>query len=85
MESAFKMQCHTLVGNNFKMLFSFLHRVTYVFGGTVKYPVQEITPTTLTVNALKTLRQVDYLANQVLSETGRPFYIRVPYINEIGT
>jgi len=43
--------------------------VTYVFGGTVKYPVQEITPTTLTVNALKTLRQVDYLANQVLSET----------------
>ena len=49
---------------------SFFSRVTYVFGGSVKHPVQEITPTTLTTNALKTLRQADYLANQVLSETG---------------
>lgn len=48
----------------------FVARVTYVFGGSVKHPVQEITPTTLTINALKTLRQADYLANQVLSETG---------------
>jgi len=47
-----------------------VNRVTYVFGGSVKHPVQEITRTTLTVNVLKTLRQVDFLANKVLLETG---------------
>ena len=41
-----------------------------MFGGSIKHPVQEITPTTLTIVALKTLKQADYLANKVLSETG---------------
>ena len=32
-----------------KFLILFIFRVTYVFGGSVKYPVQEITPTTLSM------------------------------------
>jgi len=43
-----------------------INRVTYVFGGGLKYPIQEITGTTLTSNVLSTLRQVDHIANDVL-------------------
>jgi len=43
-----------------------INRVTYVFGGGLKYPIQEITGTTLTSNVLSTLRQVDHIANEVL-------------------
>lgn len=47
-----------------------VNRVTYVFGGRVKYPIQEVTFTTLTTNVLSTLREVDFLANQVLLQRG---------------
>jgi len=50
-----------------------VNRVVYVFGGRVKHPINEITSTTLTSNVLKTLRQVDYVANQVLQTSG---YVR---------
>lgn len=43
-----------------------VNRVTYVFGGKVNYPIQEITHTTLTSNVLSLLRQVDSLANETL-------------------
>jgi len=42
-----------------------INRVCYVFGGIVKDPVSDITPTCLTSNVLSTLRQVDYAATQV--------------------
>lgn len=41
-----------------------------MFGGATKDPVTEVTPTTLTSGVLATLRQADFLANQVLAETG---------------
>merc|ERR1712018_387410 len=44
-----------------------INRVTYVFGGIVEHPVTDVTPTLLTPNTIATLRQVDYLANQVLN------------------
>jgi len=47
-----------------------VNRVAYVFGGPLKYPIQEVTFTTLTSNVLSTLRQVDHLANQVLIDRG---------------
>ena len=50
--------------------YSFSTRVTYVFGGRVKYPLQEVTFTTLTTNVLSTLREVDHLANKVLQDKG---------------
>ena len=45
-------------------------RVVYVFGGKVKYPVSEITYTTLTETVLATLREVDHLANETIFENG---------------
>jgi len=47
-----------------------VNRVCYVFGGATKDPVTEVTPTTLTSGVLATLRQADFLANQVLAESG---------------
>jgi len=44
-----------------------INRVTYVFGGVVEHPVSDVTPTMLTPNVISTLRQADYLANQVLN------------------
>lgn len=46
-----------------------INRVCYVFGGIVEHLVNDVTPTFLTPNVITTLRQVDYLANQVLSST----------------
>ncbi|XP_034229959.1 GMP synthase [glutamine-hydrolyzing] isoform X2 [Thrips palmi] len=43
-----------------------INRVCYVFGGIVKDPVSDITPTCLTSNVLSTLRQADHAATQVL-------------------
>lgn len=43
-----------------------INRVTFIFGGLVKDPVQDVTPTYLTTGVLATLRQVDYVAHQVL-------------------
>ncbi|XP_065669536.1 GMP synthase [glutamine-hydrolyzing] isoform X2 [Hydra vulgaris] len=47
-----------------------VNRVVYVFGGTIKYPVNEITYTTLTEPVLETLRQADYLVNETIFEHG---------------
>ncbi|XP_042232127.1 GMP synthase [glutamine-hydrolyzing]-like isoform X2 [Homarus americanus] len=47
-----------------------INRVCFVFGGAVKDLVQDITQTNLTPGVLATLRQVDFLANQVLAESG---------------
>ena len=44
-----------------------INRVTYVFGGVVEHPVNDVTPTMLTPNVISTLRQADHLANQVLN------------------
>ena len=43
-----------------------INRICYVFGGPVEYPVNDVTQTNLTPNVIGTLRQVDFLANQVL-------------------
>jgi len=43
-----------------------INRVTFVFGGRLIYPIQEITYTTLTTNVLQLLRQVDNIANDVI-------------------
>ncbi|XP_052082830.1 GMP synthase [glutamine-hydrolyzing]-like [Mytilus californianus] len=45
-----------------------INRVVYIFGGSVKYPLEDITPTYLTSGVLSTLRQADYLCTKVLIE-----------------
>lgn len=45
-----------------------INRVCYIAGGLVKDQVQDVTPTFLTSHVLSTLRQVDYIANQVQDE-----------------
>lgn len=47
-----------------------VNRVVFAFGGTIKEPVQDITPTLLTPGVLSKLRQVDAVANKVLNDTG---------------
>ncbi|RXG51789.1 GMP synthase [glutamine-hydrolyzing] [Armadillidium vulgare] len=44
--------------------------VCFAFGTAIREPIQDVTPTFLTPGVLATLRQVDYLANQVLTESG---------------
>lgn len=46
-----------------------INRVVYIFGGSVRFPVEDITPTYLTNGVLSTLRQADYLATEVLHAT----------------
>ncbi|KAL7305490.1 hypothetical protein TKK_0002227 [Trichogramma kaykai] len=47
-----------------------VNRVCYIFGSKVQHPVMDITPTYLTPNVIGTIRQADYVANQVLSSNG---------------
>ncbi|EEB14877.1 GMP synthase, putative [Pediculus humanus corporis] len=47
-----------------------INRVCYIAGGLVKDQVQDVTPTFLSSHVLSTLRQVDYIANQVLATSG---------------
>ena len=44
-------------------------RVVYIFGESVKFPVEDITPTYLTDGVLSTLRQADYLATKTLIDS----------------
>lgn len=51
-----------------------INRVVFAFGGKVKEPITDVTPTCLTPGVLATLRQCDHLANKVLRDadcTGR--------------
>ena len=41
-----------------------------MFGPPVVGPIEDITPTYLTRGVLETLRECDYLANQILREDG---------------
>ncbi|XP_076274979.1 GMP synthase burgundy isoform X2 [Rhynchophorus ferrugineus] len=47
-----------------------VNRVCYVFGGIVKEPLPDVTPTFLTGNVLATLRQCDDVAMTVLQNSG---------------
>lgn len=47
-----------------------INRVVYVFGGAVKYPVEDVTVTFLTKVVLSTLRQADHVATSILHDTG---------------
>ncbi|KAG8185590.1 hypothetical protein JTE90_023289 [Oedothorax gibbosus] len=47
-----------------------VNRVCYVFGGAVAHPIQDVTPTYLTPGVLSTLRQVDYVAHEILRTSG---------------
>ncbi|KAJ8926510.1 hypothetical protein NQ314_021112, partial [Rhamnusium bicolor] len=47
-----------------------VNRVCYVFGGIVKEPLPDVTPTYLTSNVLSTLRQCDDVATGVLHNSG---------------
>nr|CAH7727088.1 unnamed protein product [Callosobruchus chinensis] len=47
-----------------------VNRVCYVFGGIVKEPLPDVTPTYLTSNVLSTLRQCDDVATTVLQNSG---------------
>jgi hypothetical protein len=44
--------------------------VVYVFGGAVKYPIEDVTVTFLTKVVLSTLRQADDVANTIMMESG---------------
>ncbi|CAI9740749.1 synthase [glutamine-hydrolyzing]-like [Octopus vulgaris] len=46
-----------------------INRVVYVFGGQVRFPVEDVTPTFLTDGVLSTLRQADYVATKVLHDS----------------
>jgi len=48
-----------------------LFRVVYIFGGRVKDPVNDLTPTFLTDRILATLRSADSVVNKILQETGK--------------
>lgn len=41
----------------------------YIFGESVKFPVEDITPTYLTEGVLSSLRQADYVATKVLNDS----------------
>jgi len=45
-------------------------RVVFVFGGRVKDPVNDVTPTFLTDRILATLRSADSIVNKILHESG---------------
>lgn len=45
-----------------------VNRVTYIFGDPVSDQLQDITPTMLSFNVLSTLRQCDFIANQIMKE-----------------
>lgn len=47
-----------------------INRVVYVFGGMVRFPVEDVTPTFLTDGVLSTLRQADFMATKVLQDSG---------------
>ncbi|RWS11115.1 GMP synthase-like protein [Dinothrombium tinctorium] len=47
-----------------------INRVCYIFGGPVKYPVFDVTPTHLTPNVLSTLREADCVAQNILQSSG---------------
>ena len=47
-----------------------VYRVVYIFGGAVKFPIEDITPTFLTKGVLSTLRQADHVATTILHEAG---------------
>ncbi|XP_013772810.1 GMP synthase [glutamine-hydrolyzing] [Limulus polyphemus] len=47
-----------------------INRVVYIFGDAVQFPVQDITPTFLTTGVLSTLRQADFLAQNILHSSG---------------
>ncbi|KAG5877636.1 hypothetical protein JTB14_030034 [Gonioctena quinquepunctata] len=47
-----------------------INRVCYIFGGIVKEPIPDVTPTYLTSNVLSTLRQCDDVATGVLHSNG---------------
>ncbi|GAB1609262.1 GMP synthase [glutamine-hydrolyzing]-like [Argonauta hians] len=46
-----------------------INRVVYVFGGQVRFLVEDVTPTFLTDGVLSTLRQADYMATNVLHDS----------------
>lgn len=47
-----------------------VNRVCYIFGGIVKHPVQDVTPTYLTPQVLSTLREADHIAQTKLISSG---------------
>ncbi|XP_054713979.1 GMP synthase [glutamine-hydrolyzing]-like isoform X2 [Uloborus diversus] len=47
-----------------------VNRVCWIFGEAVPHPVHDVTPTFLTPLVLSTLRQVDWVAHQVLQASG---------------
>lgn len=47
-----------------------INRIVYVFGNSIKDPVNDVTPTYLTPIVLSLIRQADFLANKVLREAG---------------
>ena len=53
----------------YMLLNIFPYRVVYIFGESVKFPIEDITPTFLSNGVLSTLRQADYLATRTLHHT----------------
>ncbi|XP_031552012.1 GMP synthase [glutamine-hydrolyzing]-like [Actinia tenebrosa] len=47
-----------------------INRICYAFGKRIKYQIQDITPTYLSLGVLSQLRQCDHVAHSVLSENG---------------
>ncbi|ERE88493.1 GMP synthase [glutamine-hydrolyzing]-like protein [Cricetulus griseus] len=47
-----------------------INRVVYIFGPPVKEPPTDVTPTFLTTGVLSTLRQADFVAHNILRESG---------------
>ncbi|CAK8685117.1 GMP synthase [glutamine-hydrolyzing]-like [Clavelina lepadiformis] len=45
-----------------------VNRIAYIFGSAVNDQVQDITPTVLSFNVIATIRQCDFIANQILAK-----------------
>ena len=59
-------------------------RVVWVFGGAVDGSIEVVTPTLLTRNVIRKLREADAKANAILKEMGRATADRMCSVSHIG-
>lgn len=61
-----------------------INRVCYIFGGSVQFPINDITETKITQYSLAQLRQADHLANSVsLCDLQQQCVVRIELHNYI--
>ena len=56
---------------DFSVIVLFTYRVCYTFGKRIKFQIQDITPTFLSIGVISTARQADHVAHSVLRNHGK--------------